>query len=103
MIFSNKKTYKSNENFKLQIINENEEFIDKSLGITESRKKELSLLCLSTYKEKNKNLVLSLEATVNVTKHINEAVFVTLMISKLHDADRKHLLDILTEILGMDE
>ena len=84
MIFSNKKTYKSNENFKLQIINENEEFIDKSLGITESRKKELSLLCVGTYKEKNKNLVLTLEATVNATKHINEAVFVTLMISKLH-------------------
>ena len=97
------KTYNSNENFKLQIINENEEFIDKSLGITESRKKELATLCIDTYKEKNRDLVLTLEVIINSTKHINEAVFATLLISKLHDADRKNLLDMLTEILKMDD
>lgn len=80
-----KKTYKNNESFKLQIIEENTDKLHESLGITSNRMSEINILVKSNYAA-GLNLSKALEVTIDELNHINEVVYATLLMGRYHDS-----------------
>ena len=77
-----KKTYNTDANYKLLIIDEKAELLHEILGITDERANELTRACLEAY-DKNNTLADCLVAIVDEAKHTNEVVFGTLIMDKV--------------------
>ena len=92
-----KKAYKNNESFKLQIIEEDSKKLNVSLGITAERMDEICNIARGNYHDEM-NLSKALEKTVDEMKHINEVVYATLIIGRMHDAG--DILTTLAKITG---
>ena len=77
-----KKSYNTNCDYKLLIIDEKAEHFHTILGITEKRADEIAKICYDGYKGHD-YLHATLEAVVSECKHTNEVVFATLVTQKV--------------------
>jgi len=79
-----KKTYNTDHNYKLLIIDDSKELIHEILGISDERAEELLNICLKAY-DNNTHVHTCLEDVVSECKHTNEVVMATLMMQKVID------------------
>jgi hypothetical protein len=88
-----KKSYNTDCNYKLLIIDDKAEHFHTILGISEERASEITKICYDGYKGHD-CLHATLEAVVSECKHINEVVFATLVTQKVvateQSKDRLH-------------
>jgi hypothetical protein len=88
-----KKSYNTDCNYKLLIIDDKAEHFHEILGVTEKRADELAKICLDAYKSHD-YLHATLEEVVSKCKHTNEVVFATLITQKViaseQSKDRLH-------------
>jgi hypothetical protein len=96
-----KKSYSTDNKYKLLIIDESAELIHQNLGIIDARADELLSACLHAYKE-YKQLHLALVYIVDQCKHTNEIVFSTMVFSKIIEREnaKGQLLDQLKTMFG---
>lgn len=74
---------KTDGTFNVEIINSDEEDVYKVLGISEERSDEIAEVAKKAYKDEQ-YFTDSLKAAVAQMNHINEVVFVTLCLAKIH-------------------
>jgi len=79
------KSLKTNKNldFKVKIVNDDTNDLAESLGILETKSKELLDICLTNYKKHN-CFAETISKTSEEVNHQNELVFVALMLGKIH-------------------
>lgn len=96
-----KKSYNTDCNYKLLIIDDKEELLHNILGISEKRAEELTEVCINAYKN-NEQLHSCLEEIVDNCKHTNEVVFATLISQKVIDRfqSRDRMLGLLKNMFG---
>jgi uncharacterized protein (DUF1015 family) len=93
MFKKKKKSYNTDGQYKLLIIDDKAELLHHNLGITNKRADELLELCVKIHDEYD-ILHEALEKLVSECKHTNEIVFTSLMmqrlIDKLNSSNRVH-------------
>lgn len=100
-LFKKKKTYSTDNKFKLCIVNDNTELLHETLGVTEERSKELLDIALKAY-DSHATLTGSYEEMLESCKHINEVVMIMNMFNRIHEIKSKEsgLMGFLGKILG---
>ena len=84
MFKKKKKSYNTDGQYKLLIIDEDADLLHQNLGITDERVKELLAICVDAY-EKSSAMHIALEKVVSECVHTNEVVMVSLMLQKVVD------------------
>jgi hypothetical protein len=84
MFGKKKPTYKSDNSYKLLIINDDSDLLHHSLGISDTRVEELLQISIKAYNNNN-TLHTALRDAVSECKHSNEVVMATLIVQKIVD------------------
>jgi hypothetical protein len=85
---SNFKTYKPDQRFTLELLNEDKDDVYEILGITEERSDEIAAL-VDKYYRSEQYFSDTLKAVVADMQHINEVVFATLVAARRHSKNHK--------------
>ena len=101
MFKKKKKSYNTDCNYKLLIIDEKEELLHKIFGIAEERCEQLTKIAIDAYKN-NDQYHSTLVEVIDHCKHTNEVVFATLITQKVVDRfqSRDKVLGMLNDIFG---
>ena len=96
-----KKTYNTDCNYKLLILDEKAEHLHDIIGITETRAEELTETCLKAYRG-HQYFHETLEEVVSNCKHTNEVVFATLVTQKIvtSEQSKERLHHMLKDLFG---
>lgn len=79
-----KKSYNTDGQYKLLIIDEEAELLHHNLGISDERAEQILQTCLNSY-DTSDVLHKALEKIVSESKHTNEVVFSSLILQKIID------------------
>ena len=102
-IFKRKKSYSTDSNFKLCIIDDKSDIIHEVLGITEDRCRELTKLCLEAYDASDIKTD-SYAIIVSKCKHINEVVMAVQIFERIsHMKNQKRKIFSLLDNMFGDE
>ena len=96
-----KKSYNTDCNYKLLIIDDTQQHLHEILGISEERTEELAKVCVKAY-EKHDYFHATLEEVVSHCKHTNEVVMATLITQKVVDKNQSkdRILGLLKGMFG---
>lgn len=89
MFKKKKKSYNTDGQYELLIIDDEADLLHKNLGITDVRVRELLDICVNAY-EKSSAMHIALEKVVIMCKHTNEVVMASLMLQKVVDKHESH-------------
>jgi hypothetical protein len=84
-----KKSYNTDKQYKLLIIDDSKELMHEILGISEERAEELINICIKAYDDHDQ-LHACLEDVISKCKHTNEVVMATMIMQRV--IDRKNQL-----------
>ena len=100
-MFRKKKSYSTDSQYKLLIIDDSKELIHEILGVTEERAEELLNFAKKAY-DRHETMHMGLEEVVSKCTHTNEVVFGTMLYQKILDREisKRKLFDAFEDLFG---
>ena len=89
MFKKKKKSYNTDGQYKLLIIDDEAELLHQNLGMTNARAEVILNKCLESFESSNRVHV-AMEKVVDICTHTNEIVFAALMMAKVIEKNESH-------------